>query len=155
MGEGSLSNSFQTPILVELDGCDRLELTNANDNDKSSLKVIGCSKLLQLLKSLKTQYGNDIKLWILPAGSGHEVLLVRELILKVKGEWNHPYPHDELCHCRAITTRAVDQAILLGAHTPEVVTRRTSASSACGTCRPDVQKIIAYRLDKKSDQKAA
>lgn len=153
MDEGALSNSINIPILVELDGCDRLEL--AFENGKSSLKVIGCSKLLQLLSELKTKNGNDVKLWSMPEGASHEILLVRELILKTRGEWNYPYAHEELCHCRAIRTHVVDQAILLGAHTPEVVTRRTSASSACGTCRPDVEKIIAYRLNKKPASEAA
>ncbi len=143
-----MSNENLQPntIVVELEGCDRLELSI--ENEKSSLKVIGCSKLLQLLSHLKNQFGSDVKLWVLPEGSTHEFMLVRELILKAKSDWNYPYLHEELCHCRAISTRAVDQAILSGAHTPEVVTRRTSASSACGTCRSEVEKIIAYRLEK-------
>lgn len=136
----------QKNIIVELDGCDRLELSQ--EAGKDSLKVIGCAKLLQLLQSLKLKAGSDIKSWPLPEGSSHEILLVRELILKATNQWKHPYTHEELCHCRAISTRAVDQAILQGAHNPEIVTRRTSASSACGTCRPDVEKIIAYRLNK-------
>ncbi len=140
-------------IVVELDGCDRLELTQ--EAGKDHLQVVGCAKLLQLLQLLKVQSGDKISHWPLPEGSSHEVLLVRELILKATDQWSHPYVHEELCHCRAISTRIVDQAILLGAHTPEVVTRRTSASSACGTCRPDVEKIIAYRLNKKIDPAAA
>ena len=143
------NDNLQThTIVVELDGCDRLELLI--ENEKYSLKVIGCTKLLQLLSQLKYQFGSDVKLWVLPEGSNHELMLVRELILKAKGDWNYPYQHEELCHCRAITTKVVDQAILSGAHHPEVVTRRTSASSACGTCRSDVEKIIAYRLEKSA-----
>ncbi len=140
----------QKTIVVELDGCDRLELIQQTHQEtgKDSLKVIGCSRLLQLLLSLKTQFGSDVKTWTLPEGSSHEFLLVRELILKATNQWKPPYVHEELCHCRAISTHTVDQAILQGAHTPEIVTRRTSASSACGTCRPDVEKIIAYRLNK-------
>ena len=144
----SNDNLQTSTIVVELDGCDRLELVI--ENEKSSLKVIGCTKLLQLLSELKNQFGSDVKLWVLPEGSNHELMLVRELILKAKGDWNYPYQHEELCHCRAITTKVVDQAILSGAHHPEVVTRRTSASSACGTCRSDVEKIIAYRLEKSA-----
>ena len=143
----------QKSFVVELEGCDRLELTQ--NSGISSLKVIGCSKLLLLLHQLKQQFGNEVQQWTLPEGSAHEILLVRELILKAKDQWNHPYLHEELCHCRAIPTRVVDQAILLGAHTPEVVTRRTSASSACGTCRPDVEKIIAFRLDASASKKSA
>ena len=75
-------------------------------------------------------------------------LILSEMILKLRGEWNFPYADEELCHCRSIATQTVDQAIIAGAHSPEVVTRQTSASTACGTCRPTVQKIIEYRTRK-------
>jgi bacterioferritin-associated ferredoxin len=146
------SSKSSTSYIAEIDGRDRLEaIPNGNG---FSLHVVGCSKLLQLLSQLKQTHGADIKNWTLPEGSSHEILLVRELILKVRGEWQYPYNHAELCHCRTIATHLVDQAILSGAHTPEVVSRRTSASTACGTCRPNVQNIIDYRLQKnQKDQK--
>jgi bacterioferritin-associated ferredoxin len=144
MDPAALSNSF----VVELVGCDRIEVTV--QGDAFTINVIGCSRLLNLLTEMKTQFGLQLKNWVLPEGASHEVLLVREMILKARGEWQFPYPHLELCHCRTVLTHAVDQAILLGAHTPAVVSRRTSASTACGTCRPDVEKIISYRLNKAS-----
>lgn len=144
MSESPKSNSF----IVELDGCDRIEATTGSEG--MSLHVIGCSKLLKLLGDLQTHYGKEIQKWPLPSGDAHEVLLVRELILKSQGKWDFPYQHAELCHCRTVAARVVDQAIVSGAHTPEVVSRRTSASTACGTCRPNVQKIIDFRLQKKA-----
>jgi bacterioferritin-associated ferredoxin len=144
MADALKSNSF----IVEIDGRDRIE---AIPNGRGfSLNIVGCSKLLKLLSDLKNQNGSDISKWPLPDGNSHEALLVRELILRVQNKWAFPYGHDELCHCRTIPTRIVDQAILSGAHSPEVVSRRTSASTACGTCRPNVQSIIDYRLQKKA-----
>lgn len=144
MADSAKSNSF----VIEIDGRDRIEATFADG--KYSLHVIGCSKLLKLLSELKNKFGSELTKWQLPEGTEHEDLLVRELILRVQGQWKFPYEHAELCHCRNILTRVVDQAITAGAHTTEVVSRRTSASTACGTCRPNVQKIIDYRLGKKA-----
>lgn len=137
-----------TSITAKLDGRDLLELSR--DGGRVTLRVIGCDALLQLVKLLKQQHGDDPSKWPEPAGHSHSEMLVRELILKARGEWKPPYEHEELCHCRMIPTEVVDQAIVAGAHAPEIVSRWTSASTACGTCRPDVEKMIAYRLGKKA-----
>lgn len=152
MGNASAGNSAgqatpPTPaavIVVELDGRDRIEV----DLSAAPVRVsfIGCSELIARLQTLHRSEGPDPRQWTLPAGEDHVSLLLREVILKSRGEWKFPYKDDELCHCRSIPTKTVDQAIVAGAHTPEAVTRQTSASSACGTCRPDVQNIINYRL---------
>ncbi|MCB0386481.1 MAG: (2Fe-2S)-binding protein, partial [Bdellovibrionales bacterium] len=84
----------------------------------------------------------------LPEGSSTGAMLLREVILKAQGKWQYPYEHEELCHCRVVATSKVDAAILTGAHDPRDVSKQTSASTACGTCRPDVEAIIAYRLGK-------
>jgi bacterioferritin-associated ferredoxin len=130
---------------AELKGRDLLE-AEIIDN-RVQLKAVGCSELLNLIKSLKAREP-DIQKWQLPDGNAHSELLLRELLMKIRGEWHYPYEHLELCHCRAIPTENVDQAILGGAHTPEKVSRWTSASTACGTCRADVEKILEYRLKK-------
>lgn len=129
--------------VAELKGRDLLEAEISNS--QVQLKVVGCSQLLELVRQLKNQ-NPDPRQWPLPKGNSHSEILVRELILKAKGEWAFPYQEIELCHCRAIPAEDVDQAIIAGAHTPEQVSRQTSASTACGTCRPDVEKILKYRL---------
>lgn len=131
-----------------LDGRDSLEIFE--ENGKVRRRVIGCEALLTLVQDLRARFGDDPAKWEPPAGPAHQEILVREFIQRLKGEWKLPYAHDELCHCRMIPTRVVDQAIVAGAHTPEAVSRATSASTACGTCRPDVEKILAYRLAKSS-----
>lgn len=113
---------------------------------KPRIRVVGCSELLGLMRKFQVQFGNDPMLWPIPQGLSHGELLLKEVLLKSRGEWVYPYEHIELCHCRAVPTETVDQAIIAGAHTAVMVSRRTSASTACGTCRGDVQKIINFRL---------
>lgn len=130
-------------VTAELSGQDWIEV----DTELSThLNVIGCSSLLRLIKEFKLKYGDNLKNWMLPCGSSHAELLLKEALLKMQGNWKFPYSHVEICHCRGVNTSAVDQAIVNGAHTPEKVSRLTSASTACGTCRLDVEKIISYRL---------
>lgn len=136
----------QTNIIVKLDGRDEISLqTQAT----TQIKARGCQKLLEKVQAYITNQGNDPKKWSLPNGNDHIDILLRELILKAQHQWNFPYTHDELCHCRSVTTHNVDQAIIAGAHTAKDVTRQTSAGSSCGTCHPDIEKIIQYRLQQK------
>jgi len=144
--------SPNTTIRVNLNGRDYLELSE--ENGKSIFRFIACHELYELLQNSRQRHGDNIKNWPFPEGLSHSELLLKELLLKIKGQWQFPYQADELCHCRNVPTVTVDQAILAGAHTPEAVSRWTSASTACGTCRADVEKIISYRLDLTSKTKA-
>lgn len=131
------------PIVAEILGRDRLEVTNLNP---FQMTVIGCEKLFEDLKILKTQHGADLSKWPLPQEKTHTHLLIKELILKLKGQWKHVYEHDEVCHCRNVSLESVEQALFLGAQTSEMISKWTMSSTACGTCRPDVEKIIEFRL---------
>lgn len=115
----------------------------------SNVVLRGCYEFLSTVQQMRKVHGADIKGWPAPEGSDHAQMLIRELVLKLQGQWDYPYCDAELCHCRGISTKVVDEAIISGAHTPAVVSRQTTASTNCGTCRPEVQKIIDYRLNKK------
>lgn len=141
-------------IRAELHGRDLIEVQCEGDDPRvpgavRGVSIVGCAKFMDMMLKMKKHFGADISKWPLPEGADHGSLLLRETILKLRGEWKFPYQEDELCHCRMIPTEDVDQAIIAGAHTPEAVTRLTSASSACGTCRPQVQRLIDYRLGSK------
>jgi len=129
---------------AELVGRDLIEIDLTSG--KARTKVIGCSEILALMRKYQVQFGNDPQIWPIPQGLSHGELLLKEVLMKMRGEWVYPYKDLEICHCRAVPTEVVDQAIIAGAHTPTAVSRRTSASTACGTCRDDVVKIIDYRL---------
>lgn len=131
---------------VKLNGRDYLEIKI--QNGRPHFSYIGCFEMHELLQNYRKKQGDNIYEWPVPEGLSHSELLLKELILKLKNQWAYPYTDDELCHCRIIKTEIVDQAILAGAHTPEAVSLWTSASTACGTCRPNVEKMISYRLGK-------
>lgn len=142
-------------VKVELDGRDCIEVEYEGESLPPTgklLKVsmVGCMEMMDMMQKMKRHFGADIQSWPLPEGEDHASLLLRELILRLRGEWSFPYAEEELCHCRNIPAHNVDQAVIGGAHSPEVVSRQTSASTACGTCRPQVQKIIDYRLGRKA-----
>jgi NAD(P)H-nitrite reductase large subunit len=82
-------------------------------------------------------------------GTHHWDLLISEVILRLQGNFKFPLEDQELCHCRKIQAIKIDEAIVMGAHTPEKVKAWTTASSGCGTCRPEVEKLIQFRLKKK------
>lgn len=130
-------------IEVELDEHDRIK--------NASMTGVGGPALLDLLKNYRLQNLRDkqkhtLQSLPLPEGESPAALCLREAILKLKGEWVYPFKEEELCHCRAVLTSTVDLAICLGAHTTRKVSEQTSASTACGTCRPDVEAIIKFRL---------
>lgn len=120
------------------------------------LRALGCVEFLAAVRALAAG-SPDPAAWALPESTDHVGLLLREFILKARGEWEFPYPEDELCHCRNVPTAVVDRAIMNGAHTGPQVSRLTTASTSCGTCRPDVERLIAYRKEGclKSCKKAA
>jgi bacterioferritin-associated ferredoxin len=79
-------------------------------------------------------------------GRDHISILLRELILKLQNRFQLPFEEAELCHCRVVPTDVVDRAIIGGCHTTSSVARATSAGTSCGTCKPDTDRLISYRL---------
>ncbi len=136
---------------AELKGRDYIQLDFSKNPAK--IEALGCLELLTLLRETVKSQGADVQNWALPVGSTHCQLLLQEVLLKSRQQWIYPYQHMELCHCRAVETETVDQAIIAGAHTCEIVSRQTSASTACGTCRADLQSIIDFRLKGLRDPK--
>mgnify|MGYP001555212016 CR=1 FL=1 len=133
---------------AELKGRDLIEIKVTAQGAK--IHVVGCPEVLTLVKQFLQTHGDDCQKWPHPKGDGHADLLLREALMRLKGEWKLPYDQLEICHCRCVPTEVVDQAIVAGAHDTTTVSRRTSASTSCGTCRPDVQSLIDYRLKKIS-----
>lgn len=126
----------------------RLQLTLDDSGTILAAKLagIGGPVFLQALKEYRASLKGKISDLPLPGGVASQAILLRELILKIKDQWKFPFSEVELCHCRGVLTERVDQAVCAGAHTTQKVSELTSASTACGTCRPDVDAIIKYRL---------
>jgi bacterioferritin-associated ferredoxin len=47
-----------------------------------------------------------------------------------------------ICHCRAVTDRAIRAAIEAGARTPAEVARSCRAGTGCGGCRSAVRQLL-------------
>ena len=129
---------------AQIPGHESLEC-EVSENGQMILKVIASTATMKLLRRLRAS-NPDISHWAIPSGNSISEILVRELILKVTGSWAFPLDQEELCHCRAIRTSRVDQAIVIGAHHVAKIRRMTSANTACGTCLPEIEKILQFRL---------
>ncbi len=139
-------NSLNDKVTVGLDGGDILEF---NPMAEKKYRVSGCPKLMSLIENFKKNFGADPKNWLLPEGNDHSAILLREFILRVQNKWQEPYAHAEICHCRQVSTKTVDQSIMMGCHTMDSIRRSTSANTACGACMPDIESLLATRLQKK------
>ncbi len=131
-------------VKAKSEGRDEIQCESSGDQNK--VTFIGCFEFTQLVKNYRGQHGNDVFKWPAPIGKSHSEMLLREFVLKLNEKWEYPYKDEEICHCRHVKTKTVDQAILNGAHTHELAMQWTGCSTACGTCKPDVEKIIKYRL---------
>lgn len=116
----------------------------------SQLSVIGSNPLLLLAREYRTHLKGLLKDLPLPTGTTAHEMAIREVILRIQEKWNPPYQQDEICHCRAVPTATVDLAICMGAHSVRKIREATSANTACGTCRPDVEALLNHRLNKSS-----
>lgn len=136
-------------IRADFKGRDEIVVAQ-NDSGEATISAVGCAALVSLIRKYQVQYGSKIELWPIPEGLGHADLLLKEIILKYQNKWAYPYQQAEVCHCRNVSLEEVDEAILSGAHSSQDVSRLTGAGTACGTCRPDIEQIISYRLQKFS-----
>ena len=125
------------------------DLLDNGELKEVSVKGIGGPEFLNSLREFRKTLTGRLEDVPIPLGKTSSAILLRELLMKAKDCWTPPFQEDELCHCRMIPTKMVDQAICSGAHTPKKVSELTSASTACGTCRPDVEAMIEFRLGKE------
>lgn len=131
-------------VIAKSDGRDEIQWESLDTQNK--VTFVGCSEFTELVKNYRVKHGNDVFKWPTPSGSSHSEMLIREFVLKLQDKWDYPYKDEELCHCRHVKTKTVDQAILNGAHTHDLAMLWTGCSTACGTCKPDVEKVIKYRV---------
>lgn len=127
-----------------------LILDQKNHIKESKLKGIGSLSFLKLIEKWRKKLKGHYKKIPLPKGNEPEALILREVLMKARGDWNPPYKKEKLCYCRNVLTFEIDKAIISGAHTPEKVSLLTGASTGCGTCRVHVEKLLQFRLKKPS-----
>ena len=65
-------------------------------------------------------------------------------ILKAKGWCNTMNLDKVVCHCLGITNGMIKDAVESGAKTLEDVQEQTGATTVCGACLEDVQRLVDY-----------
>tara|TARA_B100001248_G_C27396310_1_gene465832 strand:+ start:106 stop:504 length:399 start_codon:yes stop_codon:yes gene_type:complete len=116
------------------------------DEQGISLSASGCHPLEEAVSRIGKVPYHQVDQVIQGLGHEHQDILIKEALLKATDNWQFPYTEEELCHCRMIPAKVVDEAIIGGLHTAQEVGRFCSAGITCGNCGPDVQAIIDYRL---------
>lgn len=140
-----MKQTFEASIV----GGDFVEVTVDVDNHQvtqTKWNVVGRDELYSAVRALQPQVRGDLKKLPVPQGKTPEQLLLRQLMLKIRGEWGDEPSDPELCHCRKIPQSHVERAIILGAHTIEKVRQRSSANTGCGTCMPEVEALLKKYL---------
>jgi len=112
---------------------------------KVNLEVNGCQPLHDLANKINGISESEIDAYIAKLGLEHQELLMKEALLRLQGKWKFPYTEEELCHCRMIPTKVVDEAVIGGLRTPEEIGRFCSAGITCGNCGTDIAAIISCR----------
>lgn len=135
--------TMEKTLTIQIPGQDKIQVEMKEG--KQYLHFQGCHDFTSLMISFKKNFGVNVSQWPLPKGQSHSEMIMRELILKLQGKWQYPYAEEELCHCRHVSTETVDVAILNGAHSTDLASQWTGCSTACGTCKPSVEKMIQYR----------
>lgn len=118
------------------------------NQNKGRIQFKACHQFTSTMMTFKKNFGVNVSTWPLPQGNSHSEIIIREMILKLQGKWDYPYKDEELCHCRHVNTQIVDEAVINGAHTSDLASQWTGCSTACGTCKPEVEKIINCRLSR-------
>lgn len=135
--------TMEKTLTIQIPGQDKIQVEMKEG--KQYLHFQGCHDFTSLMISFKKNFGVNVSQWPLPKGQSHSEMIMRELILKLQGKWQYPYAEEELCHCRHVSRETVDVAILNGAHSTDLASQWTGCSTACGTCKPSVEKMIQYR----------
>lgn len=135
-----IPGSYEIYLRVELDDCNRIHAVEAQSRGAYWFLV----KVKKYLS--KIQKGTRLEELPLPAGNDAFGLLMREAILKTKGQWNNSAENEIICTCFKVSSRTIDNAILAGAHTLRSISEATSAGHKCTKCHGPVLEILNRRL---------
>jgi len=54
-----------------------------------------------------------------------------------------------ICNCQNVTSGMIKEAVIAGANTLEEVQGATGASTVCGACLEDVERLVAYFVSER------
>jgi bacterioferritin-associated ferredoxin len=109
------------------------------------LSVRGSESLIRCIQE-RLEGSRDPKSWPISAEHSSEALILKEFILKAKGQWNPPYQEEMICFCRSIETQQICEAIISGVHHIDDLRELTTVNTGCGTCQDRIEDLIKYYL---------
>lgn len=136
-------------ISVQITAGDEVTLKVDLEGDQiksTKWEIIGHLDLLKKAKSLSESLSGTVSNLEVPQGRDPASLILKELVMKLKGTWPDEPKDPELCHCRKVSQVDVERAVILGAHDVETLRQRSSANTGCGTCLPDVEDVLKQYL---------
>ena len=128
--------SATSPIVAEIPYKAKVSLID------QVVQVVGPQSLLIKIEKYKSAYGNNPIHWPEIKVIDGEDILINEFIAKTKKSFSLVYPHEELCHCRMVSTEKVFAVIKEDCFTAAEVGRTTLAGTGCGSCRKDTEALI-------------
>ena len=132
---------------------DELKLQAHWDGEKlvslQVLKVVVCESTQRALEVWVQACVSRGQIVAGPLGGDHASMFIREVSLRLRNDFRPPYAEVEMCHCRVVSTEQVDRAVIAGCWSVRDVARETTASTSCGTCRPDVEAWIKFRCESR------
>lgn len=108
----------------------------------NKVAVKGSKALLDKVLALRQQYGDNPSQWPQQSVASGEDILINEFIMKMNSDFKFCYNHEELCHCRNVSTEKVFTSIKNECFRVEDVSRTTLAGTGCGSCRKDIGDLI-------------
>lgn len=114
----------------------------AIEYDGQNVRFIGGLALFRAMNDFKTQWGADPKKWPTFNPKNSDEVLILHFIKTLTGEKVINYSHEELCHCRMISTNDVVSSIRQGCQTISEVGRVTKAGTGCGACHKTIQTLF-------------
>src|ERR1700692_3764447 len=89
-------------LRVGLAGRDQIEISGVQGVGVPKVQLKGCTQLMDLMKSMRAEHGEELRQWPGVEGSSHSEILLRELQLKLHGQWNFPFKEEYVCNCRHV-----------------------------------------------------
>lgn len=140
---------------VKLSGYENLTVELNEQGEIEAYNLQGSETTLKLFERLLQSFGKKLSTWLIDGKDGikgshaelRSMLLIQELVWQSMGRSKLLYANEVVCTCRDIRCEAIDQAIIAGAHSVDLVSTWTTACTSCTSCKPKIERLLEYRLD--------
>jgi len=112
--------------------------------NENRLFFSGPEALEKKINNQRQKNGDNPIFWkVISVLDGYDVLL-NEFILRCQNNYKITYLHEEICHCRMISTEKILNTIKQGVFSTSEISRLTMAGTGCGSCKKDIDELLNY-----------